>query len=118
MESDAGGYRSAKQDCASSFRTVSSLSSGLENGSSKHVDKASKGLQGRNTATEGQDWEVTKIVGKRRAGKGFEYKVKWKDTWLPKSEPRKARRLLLEFEARGRLQRDRDLYGLVCTVKG
>ncbi len=34
--------------------------------------------QAPNTALEEQEWEITKIVGKRRAGKGYEYKVRWR----------------------------------------
>ena len=60
--------------------------------------------QAQNTALEEQEWEITKIVSKRRAGKGFEYKVHWKNTWLPKSELGNARRLLQEFEAQYRAQ--------------
>lgn len=45
-------------------------------------------------ALENDEWEVRRIVDKRRAGRGCEYKVRWKDTWLPKSELEHARRLL------------------------
>ena len=48
---------------------------------------------------EEEEWEIKKIVGKRRAGKGYEYRVRWKDTWLPRSDLGNARRLLREFEA-------------------
>ena len=105
----------AKQDGSSNFRTPTSsvLSTGLENESPKHLEQVSKRHVGsqrgssppswsRNRALEEQDWEITRIVSKRRTGTGFEYRVKWKDTWLPKSELKKARRLLREFEARGR----------------
>ena len=47
---------------------------------------------------EEEEWEIRKILGKRRAGTGYEYKVRWKDTWLPKGELGKAQRLLQEFE--------------------
>ena len=50
-------------------------------------------------ALEEEDWEIRKIVGKRRVGKGYEYKVRWKDTWLARSELGNALRLLKEFEA-------------------
>ncbi len=29
---------------------------------------------------EEEEWEIRNIVGKRRAGKGYEYRVRWKDT--------------------------------------
>ncbi|KAL2048927.1 hypothetical protein ABVK25_010780 [Lepraria finkii] len=29
-----------------------------------------------------EEWEIIRIVGKRRRGKGYEYKVCWKKTWL------------------------------------
>ena len=48
---------------------------------------------------EKEEWEIAKIVGKRRARKGHEYKVRWKSTWLPRSELWNAWRLLREFEA-------------------
>lgn len=44
-------------------------------------------------------WEIRKVVGKKRAGKGFEYRVRWKDTWLHRSELGNAQRLLQEYEA-------------------
>lgn len=49
---------------------------------------------------EEEEWEIRKIVGKRRVGKGYEYKVRWRDTWLPRSELGNAQRVLQEFEAR------------------
>ena len=52
-----------------------------------------------NPALEGKEWEIREIVDKRRAGRGFEYKVRWEDTWLPKCELGNAQRLLQEFEA-------------------
>ena len=126
-----GSLIPAKEDGASNFRTPTSsvLSAGPEHESSKHFEEASKEhaasqtgssppSRSRITALEEQDWEITKIVGKRRAGKGFEYRVEWKDTWLPKSELKNARRLLQEFEARGRLQRDLDLHGPARTARG
>lgn len=33
-----------------------------------------------------EDWEIKKIIDKRRVAKGNEYKVRWRDTWLPESE--------------------------------
>lgn len=49
---------------------------------------------------EEEERKIRKILGKRRAGTGYESKVRWKDTWLPKGELRKAQRLLQEFETR------------------
>ncbi len=54
----------------------------------------------QNAALEEQEWEITKIVGKRRAGKGCEYKVRWRSTWLLRSELGNAQRLLREFEGK------------------
>ena len=48
------------------------------------------------------EWQVRKIVGKRRTGRGCEDKVHWEDTWLPKKELENAQRLLRDFEARQR----------------
>ncbi len=52
-----------------------------------------------------EQWGIKKIVGRRRVGKGVEYKVRWDDTWLPTSELGNAQRLLQEFEAQRRAQR-------------
>lgn len=35
---------------------------------------------------DGKEWEIVRIVGKRRRGKGNEYKVCWKRTWLLECE--------------------------------
>ena len=35
---------------------------------------------------------------------GYEYRVRWKDIWLPRSELGNAQRLLQEFEVRHRVQ--------------
>lgn len=51
-------------------------------------------------APEEETWGIQKIVDKRRLGKGYENKVRWKDTWLRKSELGNAQRLLGRFEAR------------------
>ena len=56
--------------------------------------------EARSSVLEEEEWEIRKIIGKRRAGKGYEYKVRWKDTWLPRNELGNARRVLQEFEAR------------------
>jgi len=56
-------------------------------------------------ALEEEEWEIRRIVGKRRAGKDDDYKVRWKDTWMAKCELAIAKRLLQEFEAQHRAQR-------------
>ena len=53
----------------------------------------------RNAAFEEHEWEITKIVGRRRTRKGNEYKVRWRNTWLPRIELGNAQRLLQEYEA-------------------
>lgn len=58
----------------------------------------------RTPALEEDEWEIRKIVCKRRVRKGYEYKVRWRDTWLPRSELGKAQRLVREFEGRGCVQ--------------
>ena len=52
-----------------------------------------------------EEWEIAKIVGKRRRGKGYEYKVCWKETWLLERELGNAQELLREFEAKYQAQR-------------
>ena len=61
--------------------------------------------EARTSALE-EEWEIRKIIGKRRVGKGYKYRVRWRDTWLPRNELGNARRLLQEFKARSRAQRD------------
>ncbi len=51
-----------------------------------------------------EEWEIRKIVAKRRVGSGYVYKVRWKDTCLRRSELGNAQGLLQEFEARCRAQ--------------
>ena len=51
------------------------------------------------------EWEIVRIVGKRRRGKGYEYKVCWKKIWLLERELGNAQELLKEFEAKRRAQR-------------
>ncbi len=45
-----------------------------------------------------------KIVGKRPTRSGYEYNVRWKNTWLPGSELGNAQELLQDLEARGPVQ--------------
>ena len=54
---------------------------------------------------EEENWEIVKMVGKRRTRKGCEYKVRWKDTWMSDSELRNAARLVREYDALVRGQR-------------
>ena len=51
------------------------------------------------------EWEIKKILDRRQTMSGTKYKVRWKNTWLPKDELGNARKLLREFEARRRIQR-------------
>ena len=60
--------------------------------------------QGR-SALDKEEWEIVRIVGKRRRGKGYEYKVCWKKTWLLERELGNAQELLREFEAKHQAQR-------------
>ncbi len=50
-------------------------------------------------------WEIVRIVGKRRRGKGYGYKVCWKETWLLERELGNAQELLRKFEAKHQAQR-------------
>jgi len=59
------------------------------------------------SALDKEDWEIVKILGKRRIGKYNEYRVRWKSTWLHRSELGNAQRLLQEFKAKGRAQQGR-----------
>ena len=58
----------------------------------------------RTPALEEDEWEIRKIVCKRRVGKEYEYRVRWRDTWLPRSELGKAQRLVRQFKGRGCVQ--------------
>ena len=51
------------------------------------------------TLHEGEEWEIVRILSKRRIGKSYEYKVRWRSTWLPKSALGNAQALLRDFEA-------------------
>jgi hypothetical protein len=57
-------------------------------------------FEAQTSALEQDECEIRKIVGKLRVGKGYEWRVRWKDTWLPRSELGNAKRLLREFEAK------------------
>ncbi len=45
-----------------------------------------------------------RLLAKRQTGKGYGHKLRWKSTWLPRSELGDAQRLLQEFKAQGRAQ--------------
>ncbi len=52
---------------------------------------------------EGDDeWEIARIVGRRRTRKGIEYELDWRRTWKPESELGNAQRLIQDFEERRR----------------
>ncbi len=63
--------------------------------------------QGGPAEIEEQEWEVTKILDKRETRSGTQYRVRWKSTWLPRSELGNAQKLLWEYEAKGRAQHGR-----------
>ena len=52
-----------------------------------------------------EEWEIVRIVGKRRRGEGYEYKVCWKERWLLERELGNAQELLREFEMKYQVQR-------------
>lgn len=53
------------------------------NGSSSPRSRQSEALK---CVFEEAEWEIAKIVDKRRVRQGYEYEVHWKRIWLPKSE--------------------------------
>lgn len=67
---------------------------------------------------EEQEWEITEILEKRAAGSETEYRVRWKDTWLLRSELGSAQGLLKKFEAKGRAQHGRKRGRPARTDKG
>ena len=60
--------------------------------------------QGALTLDE-EEWEIVKIVDKRRTRRGDKYKVCWKETWLFENELGNAQELLRKFEAKHQAQR-------------
>ena len=40
------------------------------------------------------EWEIARIVGRRRTRKGIEYELDWRKTWKPESELGNAQRLI------------------------
>ena len=59
------------------------------------------------SALDEEEWEIVRIVDKRWTGSGYEYKVRWEETWLLESELGNGQELLQYFEAQGRAQRGR-----------
>ena len=49
---------------------------------------------------EDEEWEIVRILRKRQIGKSYEYKIQWRNTWLPKSALGNAQALLKDFEAK------------------
>ena len=70
------------------------------------------------SASDEEEWEIVKIVGKRRTRRGHEYKVRWKNTWLHWTELGNAQELLRNYEAQGRARRGRKGGRPVGVVKG
>ena len=67
---------------------------------------------------EEQEWEITEILEKRAAGSETEYRVRWKDTCLLRSELGSAQGLLKKFKANGRAQHGRKRGRPARTGKG
>jgi len=57
------------------------------------------------SALDEEEWKIVRIVGKRRGGKGYDYKVCWKDSWLRECELGNTQELLREFKAKRQAQR-------------
>ncbi|KAM0794164.1 hypothetical protein BDR22DRAFT_827210 [Usnea florida] len=58
-----------------------------------------KGGQGqRALVSHWEEREIEKIVGMRRTRRGYEYKVRWSDTWLLRSDLGKAQGLVQQFD--------------------
>ena len=53
-----------------------------------------------------EEWEIVKIVGKRRTSKGYEYKIRWKNTWLLERELGNAQGLSRKFEVNRQAQQE------------
>ena len=62
-------------------------------------------LQDQGRSALNKEWEIARIVDKRRRGKGYEYKVCWKETWLLEHELGNAQKLLREFKTKHQAQR-------------
>ncbi|KAL9124397.1 MAG: hypothetical protein Q9217_006269, partial [Psora testacea] len=56
---------------------------------------------------EEPELEFIKILDMRETVSGTEYMIRWKNTWLPKSELGNARKLLRKFEAKNRARHGR-----------
>jgi len=70
-----------------------------------HSFKRTADTAGLNEGEEEQEWEIIRILNKRRTREGQEYKVRWEDTWLRRSELGNAQELLRKFEGKGQAQR-------------
>ncbi len=57
-----------------------------------------------NENEEKQKWKIIRILDTRLTRKKQEYKMRWKDTWLRRSELENAQKLLQEFERKDRVQ--------------
>ena len=132
VRSDVGSHIPAKLNGAAHSQTFGSspLSNSCEKksnpgGLSKTTDSSPEGRstsqvvlsflsQAPGIVSDGQEWEITEIVDRRRIGKDYEYKVCWKDTWLPQSELGNARRLLRKFDARRAASRRGNRVGRAC----
>ena len=56
---------------------------------------------------EDEEWETLRILSKRQIGESYEYKIQWRNTWLPKSALENAQALLKNFEAKSQAKRGR-----------
>ncbi len=59
-----------------------------------------------NENEEKQKWEIIRILDKRWTRERQEYKMRWEDTWLRRSELENAQKLLQEFERKDWAQRE------------
>jgi hypothetical protein len=55
--------------------------------------------QGGLAQDEEEEWEIKKILDRRWTERGYDYKVRWNDTWLPGRELVNTQDLLGAFEA-------------------
>ena len=84
-------------------RTPATVGSASATATRPFAPEQSQG-QGGPAEVEAQEWEVARILDKRETRSGTEYMVQWESTWVPRSELGNARRLLREYEAKGRAQ--------------
>lgn len=67
-------------------------------GQNQRTSTPKEGQGQRGSVSHRQEWEIEKIVGKRHTRRGYEYKVRWHDTWLLGSELGNAQELLQQFD--------------------